>query len=159
MGGRSECCCFRLISLGAPTMCLGSFMFVWLVRVRPGCHWVRSGSSGSSGCALCVAGFVGVRMDSSGAPLWSSGSFLFVWYFRVRPGGRWGSSVSSGCALGLAWFVRVSPEGRWVLSPRSSGACFCAPGVSGLVWVCLVCSGAPMGSLDSLGFVWFVWVL
>ena len=46
---------------------------------------------------------------------------------------------------------------------RFAGLCrvhLVRPGASlGLFGVVLVCPGAPMGSLDSLGFVWFVHVL
>ena len=86
----------RAIPLGAPRMSVGSFRFVWFVRVIPGCRWVRSGSSGSSGCALGFAGFV---LDRSGAPWWSLGSFF-----------AFGTSGFAPVVAGYVW-VRLF---RWV---------------------------------------------
>ena len=83
--------------MGARLGSLGSFQIVWFVGARTGDLLVGSVSSGSSGCALVVAGFV------------------LVWYVRVRPGDHWvglGSSVSSGYALGVAGFVEVRPSAR-----------------------------------------------
>ena len=45
-----------------------------------------SGSSGSYGCALGVAGFVRVRLDVGSV---SQGSFGFVWFVLIDPGSRW----------------------------------------------------------------------
>ena len=58
----------RLLRLSAHRLSLGSFRFILFFRVRPGCRYVRSGTSGLFGCALEVAGFVQIRMDRSVAP-------------------------------------------------------------------------------------------
>ena len=67
----------RLVRPGAPGWSLGSFVFVGF-RVRTRCRWIRSGSSGSSGCALGVSGIFGVPLFRSGEPWMSLGSFSFV---------------------------------------------------------------------------------
>ena len=127
----------RLFLSGAPLGLLGSFRFVWFVRVRPGGRWVLSGLTCSYGCALKVAGFMGLL--SPVAARVSMGSFVFVWFIRFRlvhPGAPWdrcffpGASGSSTCALGVDWLVRVR-------LPRT---------------------GARLGLLVSFGFVWFVQV-
>ena len=43
-----------LVPFGAPWLSLGSFRFIWIVRVGPGGRWVPMDSSGSSGSALGV---------------------------------------------------------------------------------------------------------
>ena len=47
------------------------------------------------------------------------------------------------------------PRGCWVRS-RSSGTSRCALGAVEFIQVLLVLPGAPLRSLDSFGFVWFV---
>ena len=65
----------RLVRLNSPWGSLGSFRFVWFVRVRSGfgrVHQVRSSapwrSLSSSRCALAVTAFVRVRLFLQGAP-------------------------------------------------------------------------------------------
>ena len=109
---------------------LCSLWVVVIVRVRPGCRWVRSASLGSLECAMGVVGFIWGRCVCSGTP-W--GLFVFVWDRLVR---TWKP-------LGVFWFIRVvnvRTGGNWVHSGR---------------WVRL---GAPMGHLGSLRAVWFVCV-
>ena len=57
---------------------LGSYWFVWFVRVRPGGRLFFSDSSASFESALGVAGFVRVRLVCSGSPRRSLVSFGFV---------------------------------------------------------------------------------
>ena len=89
---------FILVRTCTPWGSLGSFGFIWFLRVRPGGHLVCLGSSawfgsrvrvsgsfGSCGWALEVVGFDGVRLVRRGAPLRSLDSSGFV---RVRYGGR-----------------------------------------------------------------------
>ena len=108
-------------------MSLDSFRFVWFVLVRSSglgfvwfvfvSHWGRwvcLGSSGSSGCALCVAAFFCSRPVRRN---WSLGSFGFDCLFRLRPGCRLirsGSSGSCGCALGVSWIPLVRSGTSWV---------------------------------------------
>ena len=87
---------FRMVRQGARWVALCIFALVWFVRfvrVRPGCLWVRLGSSGSSGCTLGVAGFVRILLDRPGVPWGSLGSLGYV---RVRPCGRWVNFCSFG---------------------------------------------------------------
>ena len=58
--------CF--VPAGAPWESLGSFGFVWFVRVCSGGRYIRSGSTGSSECALCVERFVRIGLVSLGTP-------------------------------------------------------------------------------------------
>ena len=96
-----------LVRPGAPRGLLGSFGFVWLVRVRPVGCLVLSGWS-SFGSTLRVAGFGRVRLVCSSVPRGSLGSFGLVLLVWIHPEGRLvHASTSSGCALGVAGFVRV----------------------------------------------------
>ena len=79
-----------------PWRSLGSFGLVSFIRVRPKICWVRSGSSGSSGCALGVDGFVRVPLVPPGAPFGLLSSFRFVGFVWLPLAGRlvaFGSSV------------------------------------------------------------------
>ena len=80
--------------------------WVSFVQLRPGGHWVRSGSSG---CAMGVVDFFQVWLVHPGAPWGSLGSFRFVCFVQERAWGRWcrsGSSGSFGCAPAVAGFLR-----------------------------------------------------
>ena len=107
--------------MGAPWVSLVSFWYFWFVRVhpwrrlvrsgatasfeRPRGRWVRSGSSGSFGCAPGVAWSVQFRLVRLDA-LWGSlGSFCFVCLRHVCRCVSLGSSRSCGCALAVAGFV------------------------------------------------------
>ena len=68
-----------------PGTSLCSFLFVWLISVRPRGRWLLWDLSGSSECAMGVADFVLARMGRLGAPLVSFG---FVWFVRVCNGDR-----------------------------------------------------------------------
>ena len=144
----------HLVCPGAPWTSVGSFGFVWFVRVCPGCRWVRSGSSALSGCALVVADFMLVCLLRPFAPwrsLGSSGSFrcaqAFAGCCRVRmvrpgaPGGFVRDRLVRQCApclslgsFGCVWIVRVRPVGLWVYS-GSSGSSECALVVAGFILV------------------------
>ena len=107
---------------------LGSFGFLWLVRVCRVGRLVRSGSPSSFGSALC--------------------SFPFLWFVWERPGNhcvRSSSSCSSGCAVGVAGFVRVR-----LLSPFAPWLSLCSFGFH------LVRLGTSLVSFGSHGFVCFV---
>ena len=134
----------RLVCRCVPCVSLGSFGFVWFVRVRPWGRSVRSGSSGSSWFTIGIAGF---RLVCSGAP----------WVVSMRPGivcvcpgspCGWAMVVVE-CdqvrlvRLGAPWvwlgsfgFVCVRPWYR-------SGSYGCALGVAGLLLLCLDRSCAP----------------
>ena len=120
-------------------------------------RWVLSISSGLSGYALLVAGFV---RDRPFALCGSLGSFGLFWIVQVRPVGllvRYGLLGSSGYALVVAGFVLVrlvrpcalwgsldSFVLVWLVRLR-------ALGVAGFDWVDLVRLGAPLGSLGLFG--------
>ena len=95
---------------GAPWVSLGSFWFVWFVRVRPGVRLVHSGLSALFRSALPVARLFQVRLVCLCRPrglLGSFGFFLFVW---MRPDCRCvHASASSGCGLWVTWFVLDAP--------------------------------------------------
>ena len=57
-----------LVRPGTPWRSLDSVGFVGFIEVRFCCRWARFGSSGSSGCALVVVGFVRVCLVRQGAP-------------------------------------------------------------------------------------------
>ena len=58
----------RLVRSGMPRGSLGSFGFIWIVRMRHVGRWVRFHASGTSECVLVVAGYVWVRLFRAGAP-------------------------------------------------------------------------------------------
>ena len=161
----------RLLRLGAPCVLLGSFGLVCFVGLRSWCRYIRSGSSGWSGCALrvlsgsCasfesvvrVTAFIWIYLARLGVPLGSLSSFVLVRFVLVHP----------VCCLGLVrpgayllsfqfvWFVQMRHGGRWV----RSGFFGCVLAVAGFFRVHLVRAGGLWRSLGSIGFVWFVRVL
>ena len=162
------------IRVRLPWGLLCSYGLFWLVCVRPCCRCVRSSSSGSYGCTLCVAGFFRARPVRPGAPWFSfpfvqmrpevrwvgSGSFCSFWFslrvtgFVQVPQGSLGVPSRPLGSFRFILFVRVGAGGRWVRS-GSSGSSGYALGVTGFFRVRLVCPGALWGSL---AFVWFVMV-
>ena len=81
----------RLVYSGTPGRSIGSFVFVWFIRLR----------------AAEVVRFIQVRLVDSRAPKWSSGSFTFVWCIRARPGVHLVSFASSWRVPGFVGFIHV----------------------------------------------------
>ena len=150
---------FRFVNFCDKWVLSGS---LWLIRARPGSHWVhsgaRTGSLGSLGTSLWIVGFIVARSGgrwfhscSLGTLGHSLGAARLI---RGRPGvaafiwaGRWfhlGFLFFFGCALGV---VRVF--GHVLLGPRfhssSLGSFGRGPPVIGFH------SGASWGSLGSFG--------
>ena len=147
----------RWVHSVAPWGSFGSSGVVRITQLRPGYRWIHMGSFGSLRCALGVFGFIRVRLVHSGAPRGALGSSGVVGFTPVRPGCRcvhpW-SIGSLGCALWVVGFIlggtQVCPGGSWVHT-GSFGSLRCALGVFGFIRVRCVRSGAPWGTLGSLG--------
>ena len=112
------------------------------IPASPGCRRFHSGSLGSFGRSPAVVGFIQGRLVHLGAPQWSSGSLGFVWFIRAVPGVR---RVHSG-SFGTFWRAPGVP--RFILVRLLH-----SPGVSGVIRVRLVHSGAPR---VWSGLFWFI---
>ena len=152
----------------------GDVAFIWVRRV---CRQVHSGTFGSLGCALGVAGcrwehssvpwvssgFIRGRLVHSGAPLVSSGPFVAVGVIPVCPGVvvffqvSWLNSVAHWWSCGsFGAFEFILVPGVCRVPSGSLGSFVCAHGVFGFV---RRCSGAPWWSMDSFGIIRLIWVL
>ena len=175
---------FGLVRPGSPWDSLGSFGFVWFVRLGPGVLCVLSGSSGSflsalgalslfgyvwfirmhpTGlllrCGQVDAGFFFVRLVRHGVPYFSLGSFRLLRFIPVGPG-----------VTRIVSFLRVRTRGLrnlWGISGSFRNALgvaglvlglsgLFAPEVARFVRARLIRLAVPCVSLSSFALVWFV---
>ena len=103
-------------------MSLGLSGVFGFTQIRPGGHWVHTGSLGSLGFALGADGFIRSR-----------------WVHWRSP---WGSLDSLAFALGVVGCTQIRPECCWVHA-ASSGSLGFALGVVGFIRDRWVPSGSP----------------